>query len=296
MKELLILSGKGGTGKTTVAAALVTLLSGKKVLADADVEAANLSLVLGARPREEEPFYAGYEPQRDETLCRACGLCREKCRFEAISEDLSFDPFLCEGCGVCAWFCPEGAISMREKRVGSLLVSETDYGPLVHAELIPGEENSGKLVAEVKKRARSLAEAGADLLLVDGPPGVACPVIASLSGAEAVLVVAEPSPSGLHDLERLSQLLRHFRLNGFVVVNKADLCPELAEKIFSFPFLTPLGRIPFDEAVPQAVREGLPLPKFSKGPATLALKEIARKIEEKILNAGGEGDEDSGSA
>ncbi len=282
MKELVILSGKGGTGKTTVCAGLAALLPGPKVLVDADVEAANLALVVEARVRKRQSFWAGYTPHKDEDRCSGCGTCRKKCRFEAVREDLTIDPFLCEGCGVCAWFCPEGAIEMREKEVGQIFVSETPYGPLVHAEILPGEENSGKLVAEVKKRARDLAPA-ASFILVDGPPGIGCPVIASLSGADAVLVVAEPTAAGLHDLGRLVALLHHFKLPGYLVVNKADLNPEITEKLLAYPGLSPLGELPFDEAVASALRKLRPLPLVSHGPAAQALKALALKVQKNIL-------------
>ncbi len=283
MKELVVLSGKGGTGKTTFLASLTPLLPGSKVFADADVEAANLALLLKAEEEKRTTFLAGYLPKRDEDLCSACGICREKCRFGAIDEDLAFDPFLCEGCGVCAWFCPEGAISLEEKKIGFLISSATPYGPLIHAELFPGEENSGKLVAAVKRKATALAKGNQALLLVDGAPGVGCPVIASLSGADAVLVVSEPTVAGLHDLGRLVALLYHFKIPGFVVVNKADLNPELTEKILAYPGLTPLGEIPFDEEVVDTLRQGEILTEVSDGPAAKAIKEIARRIQKEIL-------------
>ena len=282
MKEILILSGKGGTGKTTICAALAHLWPWPKVLVDADVDASNLPLLLAPQATEKEPFQAGWEAIRREEDCSACGLCLEKCRFGAIDQDLRIDPLLCEGCGVCAWFCPEEAIEMREKEVGELLFSETPYGPLVHAELYPGEENSGKLVTEVKKRARQLAEERAlDFILVDGSPGVGCPVIASLSGADLCLLVAEPTVSGLHDLERLGALLHHFRVQGRVIINKADLAPDLRQEIqekaeeAGFPLL---GTIPYDPEVFSALRQGRPLPEVSEGPAARALKEIAAAL------------------
>ncbi len=286
MKEILVISGKGGTGKTTVTASLAYFLKGDLVLADADVDASNLPLLLAPKVREEEPFRAGWEPERNEGRCTLCGLCREKCRFGAIAEDLSFNLFFCEGCGVCAWFCPEEAIQMREKEVGRLFLSETPYGYLVHAILYPGEENSGKLVAAVKRRAKDEAEkTGACLLLVDGSPGIGCPVIASLSGADLALVVTEPTVSGLHDLERLNRLLKHFRLPGRLILNKADLSEELAQKIRTFAEkegLSLLGSLPYDEDVYLSLRQGRPLPLVSKGRAVKALEKIAHLLREEI--------------
>ncbi|WP_022854064.1 ATP-binding protein [Thermodesulfatator atlanticus] len=288
MKELLILSGKGGTGKTTIAASLAVLLSGEKVLADADVDSANFGLLLDGTLKAKEAFFSGWEPVKDQEKCTNCGICLEKCRFEAVREDFSFDLVACEGCGVCAWFCPEEAISMEEKEIGSLCVSDTKYGPLVHAELYPGEENSGKLVAAVKRKAHEVAtEKGASLVLVDGSPGVGCPVIASLSGAQAVLIVAEPTVSGEHDLERVAALLKHFRIPGYLVVNKADLNPEIAKKLLARKDLfTPLGEIPYDEAVFESLHAAKPLPEYANGPATKALKEIAQKIEKILMKEG----------
>ncbi len=286
MKEILVVSGKGGTGKTTVVASFAYFWGPSLVLADADVDASNLPLLLNPTVVSEEPFRAGSRPERDDEKCSACGLCREKCRFKAVGEDLSFDLLSCEGCGVCAWFCPEGAITMREKEAGRLFLSETTYGSLVHAALYPGEENSGKLVSLVKRRARERAEAeGKPLILVDGAPGVGCPVISSFSGADLALIVAEPTVSGLHDLERLVSLLRHFRLPGRLVLNKADLSAEQAEELVRFaegegiPFL---GSIPYDEEVFDAIRQGRPLPAVSTGPAARALAEISFRLQETL--------------
>ncbi len=287
MKEILLLSGKGGTGKTTICAALAALWKEPKVLADADVDASNLPLLLAPRPVSRTPFFAGWEPVKEEEKCTGCGLCREKCRFGAIGEDLRINPLDCEGCGVCAWFCPEKALSMREKEVGEIFVSETPYGPLVHAELYPGEENSGKLVVEVKRRARALAEEkGINFILIDGSPGVGCPVIASLSGVSLCLLVAEPTVSGLHDFRRLAALLKHFRIPGYLIVNKADLAPELTEKLLelaSIEGFVRLGSVPYDPEVFEALRAGRPLPEVSRGPARKALLGISNRFHKIIF-------------
>ena len=286
MKEILVVSGKGGTGKTTLCAALAALWEDSKVMVDADVDASNLPLLLSPRLLERTPFFAGWQPVRDEEKCTACGTCREKCRFEAIGEDLEIDLLACEGCGVCAWFCPEEAIRMDEKEVGEVYLSETPYGPLVHAELYPGEENSGKLVAEVKKRARRLAEEkGVGCIFLDGPPGVGCPVIASLSGVSLCLLVTEPTISGLHDVKRLAALLRHFKVPGYLVLNKADLAPDLSEEMLAFAReegLPHLGSIPYDPEVFRALHQAKPLPEVSQAPAAKAMREIKNRLE-KIL-------------
>jgi MinD superfamily P-loop ATPase len=281
MKEILILSGKGGTGKTTVAGALAYWLE-DKVLVDADVDASNLPLLFSPKVLKEEPFKAGFEAVKDEALCNGCGLCLEKCRFGAISEEFEIDPLACEGCGVCAWFCPEGAIRMEEKEVGKIFYAETDHGPLLYATLYPGEENSGKLVAEVKRKAREWAEKeGFSFILVDGSPGVGCPVIASLSGADEVLLVAEPTVSGLHDLSRVAALIRHFRIPASLIVNKADLYPEvsakLKEKARAEGFRV-LGEIPYDPEVFHSIHTGKPLPAVSQGKAVEALFRIYQKM------------------
>ncbi len=290
MKEILFLSGKGGTGKTTICAALASLWEKPKVIADVDVDASNLPLLLSPRLLSQSPFQAGWEPVRDEGKCTGCGTCREKCRFGAIGEDLTIDPFDCEGCGVCAWFCPEEAIVMKEKEVGKIFLSETPYGPLVHAELYPGEENSGKLVVEVKRRARLLAEEqGLDFILIDGSPGIGCPVIASLSGVSVCILVAEPTLSGLHDLKRLAALLRHFKIPGYLIINKADLAPEMSSELLNSAEregLSFLGSIPYDPEVFECLRLGQPLPLVSKGPASKALLEINGHVYKNIVGGG----------
>ncbi len=226
-REIGVVSGKGGTGKTTVTACLAVLAS-DKVLADTDVDAADLHLVLRPLTLEAAPFSGGKSFHIDPEVCTACGLCEQKCRFEAISHAPTYtiDPAACEGCGLCALVCPVEAVFTRDAINGRTFVSQTPYGPMVHARLGIGEENSGKLVTEVRRLAGRLADrTSAPLVLADGPPGVGCPVIASITDLDQVLVVTEPTVSGVHDLERVLDLAAHFRVPAGVIINKADLNP-----------------------------------------------------------------------
>lgn len=263
MNELVVISGKGGTGKTSILAALAAL-TGKAVLADADVDAADLHLVLTPTIRQRHAFRCGHEAIIRQDDCLRCGACLARCRFEAVrmgeggagEAEFRIDATACEGCGVCVRACPAKAIDFPEKQSGEWFVSDTRFGPLVHARLAPGGENSGKLVSQVKTAARDLAEAaGADLILVDGPPGVGCPVIAAISGATQVLVVTEPTLSGLHDLERVLELTRHFGLPAAVCVNKWDINPELTDRIEATAArlgARAVGRVRYDRDVTRA--------------------------------------------
>lgn len=229
MKQLVVISGKGGTGKTTVAASFVAL-AGSVVAADCDVDAANLHLLLQPDVRQEEDFVGHSEPRFDREACTGCGACVEDCAFDALSLGDGFprlDPFACEGCGLCGRVCPAGAVEFRPVVTGRFFVSETRHGPMVHARLGVGQQNSGKLVTRVRSRAAELAESlGVERLIVDGAPGIGCPVIASLAGADAVLVVTEPTVAGRSDAERVLRLASHFEVPALVCVNKWDLNPE----------------------------------------------------------------------
>jgi MinD superfamily P-loop ATPase len=286
VKELVVLSGKGGTGKTTVAAALAHLAAqgARIVLADADVDAANLELVVGAEIEARHEFRGGKGAIVDPARCTACGRCAEVCRFGAVvtGETYAVDDVLCEGCAVCFYQCPAEAIRMEEALDGYWFLSRSRYGPLVHGTLRAGRENSGKLVALVKKEARRLtAETGAELLLVDGPPGIGCPVIASLSGAGLVLAVTEPTVAGFHDLERIVGVARHFRVPVLVCLNKADLSPQQARGIERFCAegeIELIGKIPFDQAVTRAMVQGRPVTADGSSPAAEALRGLWAKI------------------
>lgn len=259
MKEVVILSGKGGTGKTSVTAALATGLPGL-VLADCDVDAADLHLVLAPEPRQVNEFTAGSVAEIDEDACTGCGLCIENCRFGALSIHPGGTAQLrhehCEGCGVCAYVCPEGAAIMRPRLSGHWYVSDTRLGPMVHARLLPGEENSGKLVTSVRTAARELAESqGARVVLTDGPPGIGCPVIASLGGTDLALAVTEPTVSARHDLERLHSLTKHFDIPMAVIINKTGVSERITEEIRGWCMENGIeiaGLLPYDRAFTQA--------------------------------------------
>lgn len=259
MKELVIISGKGGTGKTSFVAAFASLAE-NKVLCDADVDAADLHLIMDPTVKERHEFQSGNEAIIDAEKCTRCGLCRDLCRWNAVREDFTIDPLDCEGCGVCVYFCPEKAIDFPTKTCGEWYISDTRFGPMVHARLGIAEENSGKLVTQVRQEAKKIAEAkGFELILTDGPPGVGCPVIASLGGASAVLIVTEPTVSGRHDMERVAQLADFFRVPVMVCVNKADLNLNAASDIQEFSGgknYAFLGMIPFDPVFTKAMVAG----------------------------------------
>jgi MinD superfamily P-loop ATPase len=268
MKQLTVLSGKGGTGKTSFTAALARLAP-RPVVADGDVDAPNLHLLLRAR-RDREPvreFVGGFGVEVEGGRCDGCGECVRVCRFDAVElvdaghgQCARVDPFACEGCGFCAQVCPPGAITMTRRVAGTIHVSESDVGPLVHAHLRVAEENSGKLVSQVRSIAAELARAEErELLLVDGPPGVGCPAIASLSGADAALLVTEPTAAGLADLERVVSLVEHFRLPAAVLLNKADLYPPAegaVKELCADRRLRYLGGVPYDATFHRAARIG----------------------------------------
>jgi len=263
MNELVIISGKGGTGKTSVTASFAALAE-RPVICDCDVDAADLHLVLAPKIIEEHEFLSGHEAVIRQNDCIGCRICQDVCRFDAVNTKqaadgnilFSIDPVSCEGCGVCVHFCPEKAIDFPERMCGKWFVSETRCGPMVHARLGVAAENSGKLVSTVRREARQLAEGKKyNLIIVDGPPGIGCPVIASLTGASRVLVVTEPTVSGEHDLERVLSLAKHFQIPAVVCVNKWDINPEMTERIEKKAIEAGAliaGRIRYDSNVTQA--------------------------------------------
>ncbi len=286
MPELVVLSGKGGTGKTSLVGALAALGS-NQVLCDADVDAADLHLLLKPSILERHDFYAGHRAVIREDRCLKCGDCLNWCRFQAITEDFRVNPLLCEGCGVCRSLCPAEAVDFPENLCGEWFISETRLGPLVHSRLGIAAENSGKLVALVRQEARRVAEnQGREWIITDGPPGIGCPVIASLGGASVVLIVTEPSRSGWHDLERVAALTDHFQLPSFVLVNKADLHWPSARAIRRFCDLKGyhfLGYLPFTPSFTQAQVEGKTILEYNNNEIIkLVLAGLWEKLRQEI--------------
>ncbi len=291
MKELVVISGKGGTGKTSIAAAFASLAP-KAVIADCDVDAADLHLVLGPAIKEESDFSGGREAAVIPDRCTACGKCAEMCRFDAITLDgpanegvgktYAVDPISCEGCRVCVEFCPADAISFEPAINGKWFVSDTRFGPMVHARLGIAEENSGKLVTLIRKKAKELAEKESkDMLLCDGSPGTGCPVIASIVGADLVLIVTEPTLSGRHDLERVARLTANFGIKTLICINKADINPEVSDMIESEARengLKVVGRIPYDEAFTKAQIMKATLTEYTSGAIAENIKTMWREI------------------
>jgi len=289
-RQLVILSGKGGTGKTSVTAALATLAE-DKVLADCDVDAADLHLVTNPRRRRSEVFKAGKEAKILPSACDACGICKDYCRFDAIRLETgadgqavyTVDPLACEGCGLCARVCTFGAVEFTEAERGEWFVSDTPHGPLVHARLNIGGENSGRLVTLVRQEAARLAVSiGAALVAVDGPPGIGCPVIASTTGADLVLVVTEPTVSGEHDLERVADLVEGFGIPLVVCINKADLDPEMADRIrevCAARNVQIVGELDYDSAFVEAQVKGQSIVEHGDGRVVDQLREMWKQIE-----------------
>lgn len=320
MKQLVILSGKGGTGKTSVAAAFAHLLAldgvpVRTVIADADVDASNLALVLAPTVVTREAFRGGLFAEIDGDLCTNCGLCADVCRFDAIG-DVSqphfrrlalrqiaesdapdalladrpiVDLIACDGCAACVYQCPDGAITMHDQVVGEWVRSDSRYGPLFHANLRPAQENSGKLVTLVKQQARLLAmDEDYDLVLVDGPPGIGCPVISAASGADLALIVAEPTAAGVHDMHRILDTAVHFNIQTLVCINKADIYPTGSAEIEAFSrkhSTQVVGKIPFDLTVIEAMVQGQPVTLYAPdSQASLALRKIWGKVMDVLQN------------
>jgi MinD superfamily P-loop ATPase len=265
VKEITVLSGKGGTGKTSITASFAVLAK-NAVITDCDVDAPDLHMLLKPKILETREFRASKVAVIDEDNCVQCGKCEEKCRFCAI-ENFHIDTILCEGCGVCAYVCPVAAIELKKRISGYAFISKTKYGPMSHALLNPGEENSGKLVSLVRKNGKKIAEKEkCKLIINDGPPGIGCPVIASLGGVDIGLIVVEPTMSGIHDMERALSLLNHFKIPALVCINKCDLNQKNTKKISSFcaaKGVKIVGEIPFDQIVTEAMLVGKSVMEYS---------------------------------
>ena len=276
MKQMAVVSGKGGTGKTSIVASLAALACGRAVFADCDVDAPDLHLILRPEIREERPFFGIKRAFIDAEKCIQCGSCMEACRFSAI-KDFKVDCARCEGCGVCSLVCPADSVSMADSQAGTAYQSETRFGPMVHAELFPGEEASGKLVAMVREMARDLAATrNLDLVIIDGSPGIGCPVIASLTGADLALVVTEPTITAEHDLERILLAAAHFGINAAVCINKYDLNAEAARQIEDLCAdrgIMVAGRLPYHSSVVLAMTEGRTVVEVG-GPVAAAISEM----------------------
>ncbi len=328
MKELVVISGKGGTGKTSLVASFASLSSGNVVLADCDVDAADLHLVLEPTIKSRDEFSGGKRARINPDLCIACGKCETLCRFDAISRggpgatvcndcgycaractskansdiqqmldaqpgsfapSFMIDPVACEGCGVCAWFCPADAIEFALAINGEWFVSETRHGPMVHAKLGIAEENSGKLVSTVRTEARKIAETeGVDTIIIDGPPGIGCPVIASVTGADLVLIVTEPTLSGQHDLERVAKLAQFFDIPTMVCINKWDLNPQIAAEIemqAQDQGIGLAGRVRYESAVTTAQIKRVSAAEHLSGGAAKDIQHVWETIEQNLANA-----------
>jgi MinD superfamily P-loop ATPase len=281
MKEIVVLSGKGGTGKTTIVASFAALAE-SKVLADCDVDAADLHLLLHPDIDQSNEFWSGQCAVIDYEKCAECGLCQELCRFDAI-KDFTVDRFSCEGCGFCSHICPEDAIAMQDKQAGYWYTSETEYGPMVHARLGIAEEHSGKLVAVVRQDARRIAEEnGYEYIITDGPPGTGCPVISSLSGANLALVITEPTLSGIHDLKRVLGVCQHFEVPSLVCINKYDLNIDNTKKIEDYcnqKSLRVISKIPFDGSVIRSIVQGVPVVEYTYNTVTDEITKLWSYIE-----------------
>ncbi len=284
MKEVVILSGKGGTGKTSIVGSFAAIAH-SKVMADCDVDAADLHLLLNPAIKETNEFRSGQVAVIDKDKCTKCGLCQEVCRFNAI-KDYTVDSVSCEGCGFCSHICPVDAINMNECKAGNWFISDTKHGPLVHARLGIAQENSGKLVALVRQQAKKLAEKnGADYIISDGPPGIGCPVISSLSGVNLALIVTEPTLSGMHDMERVLGVCTHFRVPTIVCINKHDLNDKNTTAIHDYcreNGIEVAAMIPFDKIVIEAMVKGISIVEYSDGKVAEEIKRLWHIIDKKL--------------
>ncbi|MFI4910482.1 MAG: ATP-binding protein [Sedimentisphaeraceae bacterium JB056] len=295
MKEIVVISGKGGTGKTSITAAFASLAN-NAVLADCDVDAADLHLILTPQIKETHDFSGGKQATIIADKCIGCGKCRQLCRFDAIKfngpandivgKTFTVEPVSCEGCKVCVEFCPVDAIEFNPAINGQWFISETRFGSMVHAKLGIAEENSGKLVTVIRNQAKKLAEKeGSELLIVDGSPGIGCPVIASITGSDLVLIVTEPTLSGKHDLERVAMLAKRFGIKTLVCINKADINPQMSKEIAEQATkngIKVVAQIPYDRAFTKAQIQQQTLIEYSDNETGRQIARIWEEIQEEI--------------
>lgn len=287
MKQLTVISGKGGTGKTSVVASLA-FLADQVVLADCDVDAADLHLVLPPTPLSSHPFSGGKQAFIEAAKCQLCGTCQKLCRFEAVrgpdtqsgspESGYSIDSTACEGCGVCAHFCPAEAIRFTDAQNGEWYISDTRVGPMIHARLGIAEENSGKLVSLVREQARKLAKKQQrSTIIIDGSPGIGCPVMASITGTDLALLVTEPTMSGLHDLQRVADLTAHFHIPTIIAINKWDINPEVTAQIKETAKQRKIpvgGLIRYDRSVTAAQISRKTIVELDHAPAAADLRQL----------------------
>lgn len=292
MKEIVIISGKGGTGKTSIAASFASLAAGKAVFADCDVDAADLHLILKPDIKKRTEFRSGHIASIKPDICTGCGKCIELCRFKAISKRKGdgslpeIDPVSCEGCGVCVRFCPFRAIDFNEEICGEWFISDTRFGPMVHAKLGIASENSGRLVTLVRKEAKQIAEdRDAQFVLIDGSPGIGCPVIASLTAASLALIVTEPTVSGDHDLRRIAGLTKRLGIPAMVCVNKWDINPQKTEEIKAYALqqgLTFAGTIQYGRTATIAQRTGKCIVEFPESKMAADIENLWMNVNESL--------------
>ena len=286
MKQLTVISGKGGTGKTSISAAFAVLAE-NKVIADCDVDAADLHLILLPEIKKKMDFSGSKLAVMDEDKCIECGLCQENCRFNAI-KDLKINPLKCEGCTVCEYVCPVGAIKMEDRISGEAFISNTRAGPMAHAALYTAEETSGKLVTLVRNNARIIArQENKDLIIIDGPPGIGCAVISAITGVDLVLAVTEPTLSGIHDLERVLDVADHFKIKSLVVVNKYDLNRDMTDKIEKYcesRGVEVVGRIPYDRAVTDAMIREKAVVEIENSTAAVEIKRVWERVRSVLFD------------
>ncbi len=288
MKEIVILSGKGGTGKTSISASFAHLEGSQAAIADCDVDASDLHLLLEPKIQSSEQYFGGYEAVIDPEGCIGCGECMEACQFDAIfpvDDVFEVDPIRCEGCGLCAHICPTKTIAMEDALSGDIFFSETRFGsPMVHAKLGIGAENSGKLVTKVKEHIKEIAkQRNSSTIIVDGSPGIGCPVVSSLSDADYVVLVTEPSVSGIHDLKRVHDLVRRFNIPAGVIINKADINPENTRALNNYletRFITKLAEIPYSESFPKALTNQKTLIEWGDEEISTILRDAWNKVKD----------------